>query len=69
MGQPLMQGLGSLCLLPAEFIGCIDMMGCTEAETWFCVGDEAEPYLVNNGCGPEGAEMCIPMIPDPPECP
>jgi hypothetical protein len=71
MGQPVqLGGLGSgVCLLPAEFIGCIDMMGCLEAETWFCVGDDHEPYKVNNGCGPEGAQMCIPMFGDPPNCP
>jgi hypothetical protein len=25
--------------------------------------------LMSSTCGPEGAEMCDPMIPDPPECP
>jgi hypothetical protein len=71
LGQPVeLGGLGSgVCLLPAEFIGCIDMMGCLEAETWFCLGDDHEPYKVNNGCGPEGAQMCIPMFGDPPNCP
>jgi hypothetical protein len=71
IGQMLqLGGLGSAaCLLPAEFIGCIDMMGCDDALTWFCVGPNEQPYLVNNGCGPEGAQMCQPMIPNPQPCP
>jgi hypothetical protein len=69
-GQPLLEnGPDAPCLEPTEFIGCIEMMICDDALTWFCVGGNAKPVLMSSGCGPEGAEMCDPMIPDPPECP
>jgi hypothetical protein len=69
-GQPLQtNGPDSPCLDPAEYLGCIPMMICDDALTWFCIGGNEKPVLVNNGCGPEGAEMCLPMVGDPPECP
>jgi hypothetical protein len=69
VGQPLQEnGPDAPCLDPAEFIGCIAMTGCDDALTWFCVGGGGKAYLVNNGCGPDGAEMCDPEVQDPPEC-
>ena len=32
--EPLVVGLQ-----PSEFLGCIPMMGCGDAETWFCQGN------------------------------
>jgi hypothetical protein len=66
-GQPLVEGLGSQCLDPAEFLGCIDASVCGQAQTWFCIGEDDELYLVPNTCGPEGADMCAgPMVPPGP---
>jgi hypothetical protein len=70
MGQALSEnGPDAPCLEPAEFLGCIEMAVCDDALTWFCVGGNAKPVLVNNGCGPDGAEMCEPPVQDPPQCP
>jgi hypothetical protein len=40
----------------SEFIGCIPEQICDDALTWFCMGNES--WLVPNGCGPEGFDMC-----------
>ena len=70
IGQPLKQnGPDAPCLEAAEFIACIPTQGCDDALTWFCVGGNAKPVLVNDGCGPEDAEICEPPVADPPACP
>jgi hypothetical protein len=70
VGQPLQEnGPDAPCLEASEFIGCIAMAVCDDALTWFCTGGGGKPYLVNNGCGPNGAEICDPGVEDPPECP
>jgi hypothetical protein len=69
-GQPLQEnGPDAPCLEPTEFIGCVESQVCDDALTWFCVGMASKPVLMSSGCGPEGAQMCDPNIPDPPECP
>jgi hypothetical protein len=69
-GQPLQEnGPDAPCLNPSEFLGCIETMGCDDALTWFCIGGGGKPHLVNDGCGPNGAEMCDPGVQDPPACP
>jgi hypothetical protein len=70
MGQPLQEnGPDAPCLQPSEYAGCVAMAGCGDALTWFCSGGGGKPVLMSSTCGPEGAEMCDPMIADPPECP
>ena len=70
IGQPLKQnGPDAPCLDEQEFVGCIEAQGCDDAPTWFCVGGNGKPILVNDGCGPEDGEMCEPPVADPPMCP
>jgi hypothetical protein len=70
-GQPLQEnGPDAPCLQPPDFAGCIPMMICDDALTWFCSGGGGKPVLMSSGCGPEGSEMCEPNVPDSvPECP
>jgi hypothetical protein len=70
-GQLLKQnGPDAPCLEPAAFLGCIPMQGCGDAPTWFCIGGGGNDlFLVGDTCGPEGAEMCEPMLPIPGDCP
>jgi hypothetical protein len=70
MGQPLQEnGPDAPCLQPLEYAGCIAMMGCGDALTWFCTGGNSKPILMSSTCGPAGADMCDPGVQDPPECP
>ena len=69
LGSRLKQnGPDAPCLEPQEFLGCIPMQGCGDAETWFCQGMN-NVWMVPDTCGPEDAQECDPPA-DPVEaCP
>jgi hypothetical protein len=48
----------------AQYFGCLVEMGCGDAPTAFCMGDET--YISGDTCGAPGWEMCD--LPDYPHC-
>jgi hypothetical protein len=53
-----------MCFAPAQFLGCIDSMGCDDAITTACKLNNPEPWQFPSGCIPGDFEPCRGMVAD-----
>lgn len=64
-------GITQWCIGEPEYLGCQAAdIGCDDARTIACVGDDAPTYVCPDTCIPDGGMECeAPVDGDVPECP